>query len=427
MFSDTITAFRFRVLLFTILCYAGFGYPTPDHPGLIELIIGLGLVLAFGLPQIAFLLLVTKENEPLWMKTGRLLLIYGLTAPLLMAIINGNDISAVIRDLFPFLFLLLPFFAYDLLQRLSLCQQKTLLGCVICAGLIFSFRGLVVLKDGSAHITNLDALYLVNAPTVLFAALYLSGLAVFYISVRRPAFFIFTACLSLLPAAAMGAVLQRASFGALLLNNAFLSGLVLRYSLLRFLLIILGVYAIFLLIGSHATSLFYELLEKNRAVGSNMRFFELLAVWERVADSSLSALFGQGWGGTVQSPAVGDLSVNYTHSLISASLLKTGLLGTILTVSFLGTLFLRFPALYRTSPVLACALFWPFAIDIFLYASYKSLDFGFILMLIACYGVVKTREKSAGHQPQIINDQQSASARARRNGAFAAGTLCKPE
>ena len=419
-FKDAITNLRFWILLFTILLYGAAGYPTPDNPGLIELFIGLGLVLSFGLPQIAFLLLVTRKEEPLWMKTGRLLLIYGLSVPLLMAMLNGNDFTSVIRDIFPFLFLLIPFFAYDLFQRISSGQQQLILCSVICAGLLFSVRGLYVLKDGGEAITHLDALYLVNAPTVLFTALYLSGLAVYFISYKRPLFLSSLALLSLVPTAAMGAVLQRASFGALFLNNAFLSTLVLRKSLLRFCLIAACAYVLFLLLGEYALTLLHELFEKNRSVGSNMRFFELLAVWERVADSSLTALFGQGWGGTVQSPAVGDLTVNFTHSLISAALLKTGLIGTILTLSFLGTLFLRFPALYKTSPVLACALFWPFAIDIFLYASYKSLDFGFILMLIACYGVVKAREKSASQKPQNLNDQQGFPADTRGDGTFAA-------
>ena len=408
------TNLRFISFCGAILCYAFFGYPTPDSPGLAELLVGTMLILSLGLPQSAFSILIANEAEPLWMKTGRLLLLYGLTVPLFLAVIYGNAVDAIFRDLFPFLFLLLPFFMYDLFLRISEKQKTSLLYVIIIAGLVFSLRGLLIMQEGIEQIVNIDALYLVNAPTVLFAALFITGSAIYSISFYKPFKFLLLLITALLPMAAMGSVLQRASFGALFLSAVFLSGLVLRHNLLKFLLLCAFGVLTFLLIKDSALPLIDNLLEKNRAVGSNMRIFELMAVWERVADSSITALFGQGWGGTVQSPAVGDLTVNFTHSLISSSLLKTGLFGTLLLLAFLWTLFLKFPALYRTSPVLALALFWPFMIDIFLYASYKSLDFGLILMLIACYGIRKNK-RVASESAQNIIDQQGLSTSAGRD------------
>jgi hypothetical protein len=118
-----------------------------------------------------------------------------------------------------------------------------------------------------------------------------------------------------------------------------------------------------------------------------MRFQELETVWGDVTRSAASALFGNGWGASIKSPAVGGLSVNYTHNLVSAALLKSGMIGAALLCLYLFLLGTSFFSLVRQRPVLALALFWPFVIDIFLYASYKSLDFGLILTLIACYGL----------------------------------------
>ncbi len=424
MTTSTTTSLRFVILCLTILAYGCLGYPTPDQPGVVEIVIGVGLILSFGLPQAAFALLITPHAEPLWMKAGRLLLIYGLSVPLITGILLGNHISAIIRDLFPFMFLLLPFFAYDLYGRLSKYQAQTLLYIILGAGMLFALRGIYVLKDGIDAINDIDALYLVNAPTVLFSAIYLLGFMIITLSLRRFLFPLILGLSSIIPMISMGLVLQRASFGAIMISGLFLSGFVLRQNLLRFIMLCIVGGASLYLFWEQALPYLNNLSLKNQAVGSNMRFFELYAVWERIAEESVTALFGQGWGGTVQSPAVGDLTVNYTHGLISASLLKTGLVGTFLTILYLGALSLRFPVIYKSSPALALALFWPFVIDIFLYASYKSLDFGFILLLIACYRIKEEKYK-AEHIAQNTDHQQGLSTGSRRHGAHRAGT-CLP-
>jgi O-antigen ligase len=418
---------RFCLFCLVIIVYAVFGYPTPDTPGAAEIMIGLGLIFSIGLPQAAFRLLVSKAEEPLWMKPARLLLLYGLSIPLLMALLSGNETGAIVRDLIPFLFMLLPFFIFDLLRQTPLPTDRLILALIVFSGLAFALRGYMVLKYEGFKPKNLDALYLVNAPTVLFAALFLSGTAIYLLRLYQPRLSLLAGLLALLPLAAMGLVLQRASFLALSINSLFLWVLSTRQSLFRGFLIVLGFAGLLYLMKDPAYHLLAHLMEKNRLVGSNMRLFEFQAVWERVAGSSLTALFGQGWGGSVKSPAVGGLSVNYTHSLLSAALLKTGLVGTLLTLFYLGGLFLRFPALYKISPVLAISLFWPFFIDIFFYASYKSLDFGFILMLIACYGLAKNKNDVKKTGAQNPDNQPSLSADKRTDGAAAFRTGHKPE
>ena len=106
---------------------------------------------------------------------------------------------------------------------------------------------------------------------------------------------------------------------------------------------------------------------------------------ETVGPSPGSILFGKGWGATLASPAVGGMVVNYTHNLLTALWLKTGLIGLILAGLYIAGLAKGLVPLLWTNPVLAVALAVPLVIDTLLYASYKSLDFGLILLLIALY------------------------------------------
>jgi len=128
------------------------------------------------------------------------------------------------------------------------------------------------------------------------------------------------------------------------------------------------------------------LAHKNMLVGVNMRGQELQAVIAAFDGAWAAVLFGKGWGAAFSSPAVGGVSVNFTHSLLSAMWLKTGLIGLVLSVFYLGALAAGLWRLLGRFPVLALALAGPLLINILFYASYKSLDFGLLLLLIALWG-----------------------------------------
>ena len=112
-----------------------------------------------------------------------------------------------------------------------------------------------------------------------------------------------------------------------------------------------------------------------------MRLEELSAVWDVVSANPLTLLFGAGWGAGFASPAVADIHVQFTHSLVSGMLLKTGLVGLFLSLFYLCALSLRLFQL-RLGVVWPLAIMAPVLIDVFLYASYKSLDFGLVLLVI---------------------------------------------
>ena len=134
---------------------------------------------------------------------------------------------------------------------------------------------------------------------------------------------------------------------------------------------------------------------KTALVGFNMRAEEMAAAWRQISAEPGSLLFGAGWGGTFESPAVGGLRVNYTHSLFSAMLLKTGLFGLALAFTYIVGVGVAFARAGFGRAALVLAIGAPFLIDVVFYAAYKSLDFGFILLLAVAAGMVSGRKENA--------------------------------
>lgn len=377
--------FRFCCLVGAVGVYALFGSPTPNAPGWSEALIAIFLCLAVGVPGVYNVL---KPASPrfMWKSAGRALLIYGLCISLPLGILNGQDGVHIIRDMTPFLFFLLPLFLHDIFDRRPDAVHLFLL-VLIVLGLAFSFRAVpeVIGWWQGSYVGELY--YFSNAPSVLFAGILLVGFGVqnFIEKFSPRSLFLFSGCffLALVPLAAVVFSLQRASFGAFLLAMViFLAVGVVRSPARGMFLISL----LFLVVLSFfpVIAQFMELMvQKTGDVGFNSRFEEIAAVWGEIAGSPMTVLFGSGWGGMFESPAVAGIRVNYTHSLLSAMILKTGIFGFGLTLCYLVGLTVMLVDVFRRDVALFLALAAPFLIDVFLYASYKSLDFGLILVLVA--------------------------------------------
>lgn len=367
---------RLLFLLAAILLYGALGSPTPDSPGWVEGAIGLLLIAAVGPGRM--MRLFSLESMRGWRGAAMILLLYGVSVPFIVAIVQGNGMHLVVRDVVPFLFLLMPLFLVDLDDRAALPVRAA----VAAVGVLFALR----LVGPFAHVDVDDPLYLSIAPTVIFAALLLFGLAgaALYrrcsaLSLVRAALF---AGLGALPVMAMVLTMQRASLGLFSVGIGFLllAALVNRpvRALVPLAFAVAGVVLLWPVLGDVAGALWH----KHGLVGLNMRAQEAEAVFEALGPSPLAALFGNGWGATFESPAVGGERVNFTHNLMSAFLLKTGAVGMGLVILYIGVLVAPLVRLVRTAPVMAVALGVPVAIDCFLYASFKSFDFGLILLLV---------------------------------------------
>ncbi len=377
---------RFLCLIGAMGLYAVLSSPTPDHPGLVEAVIG-GLLCVVALPGAWRMILHVHKTRNLWQGAGALLMIYGLSVPLCLGLIYGQDTGLIVRDVVPFLFMGLALFASDLFVNDS-DRFKLFLWAAAGVGFVQAARSLFKVYGFFAFDSNgvEELYYLANSPFVLLcAALCIAGMMRFLMQknwLRVLPQVSVLAVLALVPLAAMALTLQRASLGYVVLFTLVLIGLAMvnRPSRGFGLVVIFG--AGFLLIGGDVWAVFEQLFRKTQEHGFNMRVEEWRSVWAQARGSWSVLLFGQGWGTAFESPAVAGVRVNFTHSLFSSMILKTGLVGAALVLAYLVGLTQILWAQLRRNQVLALALAGPFLIDVLLYATFKSLDFGLLLLLI---------------------------------------------
>lgn len=380
--------FRFLCLAAATLVYTLFSNPTPDIIGLPEILVAILLLLSIGPAML--LSAIQKPGHTLWQQTGRIALIYGCTVPVLIALINQNSLSLILRDIIPFAFMVLPLWLYPLIAKNDHVKKLyTIL--IIAAGIIFAGRVLIQLVsfDGAVSILFImpsDPFFLTNSPTVVFTGMFLLGLAAYklYISASfsGTAKAVALLCLSLIPLTGMALMTQRATIGYTAVMMVCLAILGLCHRPVRALWPLLLAAALVALLWPAIAQVIESLSEKTASVGLNMRWQETLAVYDELKPSVISMLFGNGWGATLQSPAVGGVTVNFTHILLSSYWLKTGMIGLMLVVFYLYAMLKLVWRLVFCFPVMGLALAGVLAINILLYASFKSLDFGLILLLI---------------------------------------------
>lgn len=375
------------VFLFSAcVVYALFGSPTPDSFGFPEFFIGLFFILAMGFGH-ARDVVYGKNIQRFWKSSAYVFLIYGLTVPVIVAAVANHGFIPFIRDLIPFLFLFLPLFVLPSLRQRP-HYFRALLVAVILIGLLFSLRSLFMRFSFSCNFWCTDELlYLENMPTVLFSALFLLGSALRIIAqglnTKNLVVFLTLIFLALLPLAAMALTLQRASLGAVILYLIVIQGLIIYKSPVRGInAFILCLFFLVLLDVSYFQVL-QTLFQKTADVGLNMRPQEMAAVWGAVTINFFTFLFGLGWGSSFINPAVGNLSVTFTHNFFSSIFLKAGLLGLVLACAYIAGLLERLMRVVLKDPVFGFALSAPILIDLTFYASFKSLDFGLMLLMVS--------------------------------------------
>ena len=134
-----------------------------------------------------------------------------------------------------------------------------------------------------------------------------------------------------------------------------------------------------------ASDILNAIQNKTEQVGLNMRVEEARAVYQTLAHDPVSMLIGQGWGSEFASPAVGGLTVNYTHSFLTTLALKGGLPFLTLGFGMFVAGLYQIMLIFQRQRGQAMALFWPFVIPVFFYASHKSLDFGLVLLMLSVW------------------------------------------
>lgn len=357
----------FAAALFT---YAFFGSPTPDITSLTEIAIFILLFFAIRFDLKSFL-------------PGDALLAYGLSVPVLVAFIDGNPIGNLIRDIVPFLFLLLPLFF-----RMHKSDANYIGFVVSAVGLLFSLRAIY---DFGPDIWNVSSwlgappnlLYLANSPEVLFACVLLAGEGCRRFINQQKISGGFVLLASLLPLLAMMSAMQRASIAYIIFVMFWGFINLLWRSPAKALAALFVSSAIFIVLHPFLETLSDQLALKTRLVGLNSRVDEWAAVWGQVSSSLATLVLGMGWGAELENPAVGALRVNYTHSLLSALLLKTGLAGVGLFILYGAAMLKKAWPVLMERKIFLFALAGPLLIGFAFYASYKSLGYGLLLLLLS--------------------------------------------
>jgi hypothetical protein len=381
MFTGSIRA---AGLIVALVVYGVFGVPAPGRMTWHEFAVGGGLVLASGairplLVGTGFMLINPKARLP--DVVGTAAFNYLLWVPLLRAALSGANVEDIVRDVIPLVFLFLPLL---LVPGNRIGRRMLVLG-LAAVGVTFALRwwwpGLAFREVGRFVMPEGDG-YLLNSPTVLFAAVWLPLLALERLE-RRPG----------LPSAALALLL----FGGAIIAGAALAGAVHRAALTMATVVVAGfatwqarrkpLLPALLLAAMAASALasgqlvgtIQQVAWKTETYGLNERSAEAVAVLDQVGASWSDLLLGQGWGALVRSPAVGDMWVSYTHSFATYMLLKTGLIGCLATLAYIISMVPALLRLARIDPPLAAALMPPLGLGLFAHTSFKYLCFGLLL------------------------------------------------
>ena len=383
----SLADFRMVLLCLAVLIYAAFGSPTPDTPGVFEFGLAVLLCAAVGVDGAVFAVRGARRDLAV-----HAVLFFGVSVPLLYALAAGNDARLILRDAIAFLYFMMPLFLVPLFRKTHVLW---LVFSVTCLGALFAVRTFETIPYLGAG----EALfYLANMPSVLFAAIFCAGLAIQHFvgrwSWKTPLMILLLAAVSFTALLPVLETQQRASVGVFVVC---VSALFAVYSMRvpkRGVLLLVLLMAGGVLFVDQIAAHFEVLGRKTQLVGVNMRFAEWQAVWQEISGNPLTLLIGQGWGASFASPAVADFRVNFTHGLLSSLLLKTGLVGLVLGCVYIGVLLRRALPAFSVYPALWLALAGPIAIDVLLYASFKSLDFGLVLALFSWLGYVHKCSKA---------------------------------
>ena len=384
LFNAVNKNWRLYCFIGALFLYGLWGSPTPNNPNWVEFTIALLLILAVGGRDLyAAFKISWKDKVENWRLTAQIFLIFGLSVPVMIAVLNGAPIDIIFRDIVGFVFLCLPLFIVPFLKRQE-GHSCLFINLCMMIGLMFAAR--VLIPHFLLFRNTTELLYLANSPLVLMSALYLAAMAFYFlyqrVSLRTVIQALIYMSLASIAIMAMFVDLQRASFLALALSAFSLIIIGLMKAPMRMVAPIFVIVLSASFVAPYILDVMQNVGLKTSQVGLNMRTQELLAVWDNLSASGWSILFGQGWGSSFASPAVGMLNVTYTHSLLSYIFFKMGLVGLFLCLVYLFFIFEKLVRVYCTDPVKGTALIWPFIIPIFLYASHKSFDFGLLLSLI---------------------------------------------
>ncbi|WP_010272262.1 membrane protein [Paenibacillus senegalensis] len=393
-------------LIAAILVYAGFSVPFPANPGMVEAGIAVLLALFVTVP-VSILVMAGGFSvyerlglAPSWLHLGFFLLVWGQLFN--GAVIHGWSVADMIRDLVPAIYIFLPLLLLPAMLRTSFSKWLKVLPYVISlAGVLLSLRfymevGIWPWELGGRHYFD-NYLYLPYDPVVTFAGIFLPLMAVQSWNGRRPQRWLASLAMLTGGALALGslmAVAQRAPLGLAAIGFVLYFFMLTYRSLGKMLVLLILAVSIGFLAQEQISSSIQLLSAKQEEVGANGKTEELKAVWSEVSRTPRTLLFGIGWGGLYESPAVEGQQVSFTHSALTFFLLKTGISGLVFFMFYLLWVARNGCSQWslKTMPVLLASLV-PILIGLFFQVSYKTLSFGVVLTIICLMQANRTERR----------------------------------
>lgn len=355
------------MLYAAIILYCLLSSPTPDIMGWAEYGVGALLIIAVGFLGIGIML--SQDIESRTIQFQRLFILFMISIPAVIGVINGHPTSDIIRDIIPILFLILPLCFYG--RNLDFLEVVLTIG-----GALFALRYLapfIPYLDFIPRDTSL--LYLANSPLVPFAAI----IGFYWAVDKNPSDLtkrLFGFAIAVICFAAMMAMLQRAPVILSAIACFVILGMQARnkpgQSVFIAAIIAACLYPIYPII----VDIGLNLSEKTMTLGFNNRIEELSSAFAQ------TTWFGYGWGYEWQSPAVGGMWVRFTHNMVSYYALKAGIIGAIMAIGFIVMWVGHGVKNMKHSPEIIIAILIPLVIHMTLYTGFKTLDFALLLTLL---------------------------------------------
>lgn len=392
----SIGMYKLALVFLVSVLYGFFSSTSPDTYRWPELGIGVLLLMIVGAG--AFLAFHPRTRIPFIVKVA---VLYLMAAPTLTGLIfRANSLSDYIRDFVPLLFMFLPFFLYRDLEKRPTLWVKMLIIWMFISGAGFAIRYYL---DPSVDISLLFRAAMLGSnrdnpwqyPASMFSMAFSLSFAIFYFIIGR---FLYAFVGLFIYIFFLGVYVSTVSRGPLVLALLAAAASVfvaykqikrksVRFFGMFFLLLVLVAFAVYANYESIAQAI-QLLAVKTRSVGIlNGRDIEILAVL-RNTTTLRSLLFGEGWGGLLDNPVVSNQPVRFVHNSLAFFYLKSGLLGLIAYLTYLGWILV--PAYMnlvrmRGKPMELLALISaiaPLTVALLLESSFKSLSFGFLMSLL---------------------------------------------
>ncbi|MCP1608973.1 hypothetical protein J2848_000609 [Azospirillum lipoferum] len=375
-----------------LLLYGGLSVPAPPALRGAELSIGMLILLSIGWKwplAVASGHALRARSGIGWMPMAVAAFAWLLWAPLLRGAALGWEAADILRDVVPLLFLFLPVLLVPALCSAGQTAVRALTGGLAMAGLLLALRWWRQAEWGFGAIGQRamadGGVYLLNAPSVLFAAVALPAVALSLIAVggqlRHWLAAVPFAVGGALCLAALAGAVHRTALGLALLSLTLIALWWARQRAWLVLPLLVGLGLLIAVGGDALVGAWQQAAEKTRLTGVNARWEEAMAVIDHAVVTPWALLLGDGWGARIANPAVGGWRVSYTHTLASYSLLKTGVFGMVALAAYLGALVRPWYRLLAADPPLALAVVPPLLMALCLHTSFKYLDTGVILSL----------------------------------------------